>query len=145
MAKFFVRPVLIVLLLSACATRAKYMAKIQTWVGSSADELISQWGPPSSSTPLSDGGRVLEYVKSKVVHKGGGTLYMPMNTYQSGTVNAFTPGGYGTANYNGTVTQNVPINIPASTSIDWCKTRFTTNAKSIITKCAIEGNDCTSF
>jgi hypothetical protein len=133
-----------ILLLSGCATQAKYAAKIQTWMGHHTDELISKWGPPASSTDLSNGGKVLEYVHSQVVQKGGGTVYLPMTTRQSGAVNAYTSGGYGSANYSGTVTQNVPFNVPASASVEWCKTRFTVNPKSIITNWSIEGNACLS-
>jgi hypothetical protein len=67
-----------------------------------------------------------------------------MNSYQSGTVNAFGPSGYGTAYYSGSVTQNVPFSIPTTTSLEWCKTRFTTNSKSVITNWAVEGNTCIS-
>ncbi len=131
--------------LGGCATQGKYTAKVQTWIGHHTDELISSWGPPSSSTALSSGGKVLEYARSQTVQSGGGTVYLPMTNYQSGTVNAYGPTGYGSANYGGTTTQQMPFHVPSSISTNWCNTRFTTNPKSIIINWSIEGNDCTSF
>jgi hypothetical protein len=131
--------------LGGCATQGKYTAKVQTWIGHHTDELISSWGPPSSSTALSSGGKVLEYARSQTVQSGGGTFYLPMTNYQSGTVNAYGSTEYGSANYGGTTTQQMPFNVPSSISTKWCSTRFTTNRQSIIINWAIEGNDCTSF
>ena len=48
--------------LSACATTAKYEAVLQTWVGQPEDNLVSKWGPPASTYPLSGGkGKMLTY------------------------------------------------------------------------------------
>lgn len=66
-----------------CATQAKFKAQMDTWVGSSADSLVTQWGPPQSSYPLTSGGKVLHYSRQSSgpttyqVH--GGIVYA--NTY----------------------------------------------------------------
>lgn len=141
----FLKYAAICFLLTGCATQAKYAAKVQTWVGHHTDTLISQWGPPTTSTALSNGGKVLEYDRSHTVHTGGGTYYLPMTNYGSGTVNAYGSDGTASANYSGSVTQQMPMYVPPSTKINWCKTRFTTNAQSVIINWSIEGNNCTSF
>jgi uncharacterized protein YceK len=35
-----------VMLVSGCATTAKYEAKLNTWIGTSEDSLIASWGVP---------------------------------------------------------------------------------------------------
>ncbi len=32
-----------------CATTAKYKAKLQTWIGHDANELVQSWGPPNGA------------------------------------------------------------------------------------------------
>ena len=49
--------------LASCATTAGYESMLQTWVGSSTDQLVSRWGPPQSSYRLSNDGSVLEYTR----------------------------------------------------------------------------------
>ena len=59
------------LILTACATTANYEKLLNTWVGNHIDNLVSSWGPPQSSYPLSDGGRVIEYTSSRNIQIGG--------------------------------------------------------------------------
>lgn len=132
----------LVFLVLGCATQAKYEAITKSWLGHHTDELISKWGPPTTTTPLSSGGKVIEYSRSRVKHIRERTIHLPMNSYESGTVSAYGAGGYNTINYNGTVTKQVPIRIPPSTEVYWCKTRFTASPKSFIIGWAIEGNSC---
>ncbi len=144
--RLFSKAVLIALCLffSGCATQAKYQAILATWVGHPTDELISKWGPPTSTTPLTSGGSVLEYSKASVVRSPGYSYSIPMNTYQSGTASVYGSGGYAYGNYSGTATQYVPINVPPSVNQYWCKTRFTTDKGSVIRSWAHEGNVCVS-
>ncbi|SME99291.1 hypothetical protein SAMN06265365_114102 [Tistlia consotensis] len=39
----------LLLLLSACASEAKYQSMLDGWVGASEHDLIQAWGPPDSS------------------------------------------------------------------------------------------------
>lgn len=133
-----------VLLLAACATTGKYKVALNSWVGASADRLVSSWGPPDSSYRLSDGGQVLQYSRGGNVQMPGYTYTTPQTTYENGTASAY--GTYGSAygTYSGTSTTYVQhhtagINIHLS-----CVTRFTVNASGIITNWAFQGNNCVS-
>jgi hypothetical protein len=113
------------LMLSACATTANYENILTTWVAQPVDKLIMAWGPPQSAYPLSDGGRVIEYLRQ-------GTAYMPMSTPQYGTV--WGAGGT-TSTYSGAGTTYVPVH-------RWCKTRFVVNPQGTIVNWQWEGNQC---
>ena len=59
----------IALFLTVCATTANYEKVLSSWVGNNADNLVSSWGPPESSYPLSDGGRVLQYSNQRNIQQ----------------------------------------------------------------------------
>jgi hypothetical protein len=113
------------LMISACATTANYENILGTWVSQPVDKLVMAWGPPQSSYTLSDGGRVIEYLRQ-------GTAYMPMSTPQYGTVWG-SGGTVGT--YSGAGTTYVPVQ-------RWCKTRFVVNPQGYIMNWQWEGNRC---
>ena len=48
------------LLLTACASEGKYHATLDTWLGSTEDELVESWGTPDSFYEK-DGERFLQY------------------------------------------------------------------------------------
>jgi hypothetical protein len=129
-------------LLSGCATTANYEKMLSSWVGSHVDNLVSKWGPPRSSYPLSDGGAVLEYSNQRNVQIGGYTTTVPQTTYNSGTANAYGTGGSASGTYSGTSTTYVQQTAPVQNIAMQCTTRFTINAQKIITKWAWQGNDC---
>jgi hypothetical protein len=56
--------------LSACATTQHYENAINTWVGSSEEALVSQWGAPTNTYQVSDSKKILTYV-----HSNGGSAY----------------------------------------------------------------------
>jgi hypothetical protein len=56
--------------LAGCATTAKFEAMLNSFIGDPESMLISQWGPPDSSYPLSDGSKVLQY-------RQGGSVVVP--------------------------------------------------------------------
>lgn len=135
--------IFVLLLVTGCATTAGYEMVLNSWVGQSADRLISSWGVPANSTQLSDGGRVLEYSNQRNVQLGGYTTTVPQTTYQTGTANVYGSNGssaYG--NYNGTSTTYVQQTSPVQNITMRCVTRFTVNAQEIITNWAWQGNDC---
>jgi hypothetical protein len=131
-------------LLAGCATTGKYKAALDSWVGSSADSLVSSWGPPESSYRLSDGGEVLQYSRQGDMHMPGYSYTTPQTTYQNGSVSAYGTGGSAYGTYNGTSTtyvqhQTAGFNIHMS-----CVTRFTVNPSGIITRWSFHGNACKS-
>lgn len=132
----------IAIFLTACATTANYEKILSSWVGKNADNLVSRWGPPESSYPLSDGGRVLQYSNQRNIQIGGYTTTVPQTTYEDGTVNVYGNGGSAYGNYSGTSTTYVQKTTPVQNIAMHCITRFTVNAQGVITRWAWQGNDC---
>ena len=54
---------LLAVALIGCSSRSieNSHTALDTWVGADADELISEWGPPTNSHGLDSGGKVLSY------------------------------------------------------------------------------------
>lgn len=130
------------ILISACATTENFEKILDTWVGTNADNLVSQWGPPTSSYSLSDGGRVLEYSNQRNFQIGGYTTSVPQTTYNSGSINVLGTGGSTYGTYSGTTTTYVQQTTPVQNIAMQCITRFTVNGSGTITKWAWQGNDC---
>jgi hypothetical protein len=128
--------------LAGCATTANYEKILNTWVGSHVDDLVSSWGPPRSSFPLSDGGKVIEYSSSRNIQVGGYTTTVPQTTYTTGNASAYGSGGYAYGNYSGTSTTYVQQTTPVQNIALQCVTRFTINAQGLITRWSWQGNDC---
>lgn len=129
------------LLLAGCATTANYEAKLNTWVGSNADMLVESWGPPDRSYALSDGSKVLEYDRSRMVSIGGFAYTTPQTSYTYGNINSM---GGGMASYSGYTTSYVQRQTPVENVAMSCSTRFTVNPQNIIVRWAYQGNDCRS-
>src|SRR3546814_14834698 len=70
------------ILLAGCATTENYERILQQWVGAHADRLVTAWGPPDSQYTLSDGGRVLQYSRRRLVDYGGN--YFPEPVFVDG-------------------------------------------------------------
>jgi hypothetical protein len=60
------------LLLTACVTGDDIDARLRSWVGAKADELVTAWGAPLGQYTLKDGSRVLSYERSSVASSGPG-------------------------------------------------------------------------
>ena len=65
--------VLVIALLSGCATSAKYNAILDTWKWHDVDELVNLWGYPQNSFKAPNGNTVYVYVRS-------GSYTMPTQT-----------------------------------------------------------------
>lgn len=52
----------LVVFLCGCATRAKYEAILNGWIGASEDELVTKWGAPSQTYTTQKGNKILTYV-----------------------------------------------------------------------------------
>lgn len=97
---------------------------------------MTQWGPPDRSYPLSNGGTVLEYYKTRNVQTGGYTVKTPQTTHHQGV----TPYGM----YSGTSTTYVEKEVPVRDLNFWCKTIFNIDQAGRIIAWRFEGNDCTA-
>lgn len=134
--------ILVILLVSSCATTAGYEKIVNTAIGKHVDNLVSAWGPPQSTFELSSGGKVFEYIHERNMQVGGHTYSTPQITYNSGFVTAYGAGGSTFGNYSGSSTTYVQNRAPIYNIHLFCKTRFIANAEGIITKWNSEGNDC---
>jgi len=130
------------LLLSSCATSGKFKSTMDSWVGRTADDMVASWGPPQSSYRMSDGRQVLQWSRSGSFYMPGMTTTRPVTTYNSGTVNAYGTGGYGTANYAGTSTTYLPVQSPGYNIPMTCTVRMTVSPQGVVTSWASQGNHC---
>jgi len=123
-------------MLAGCATTAGYEAILNTWVGSSEENLISTWGAPQSTYELNGGGKILTYENRRNVQIGGIPITKPVTTYSNGTIN-----GDVNANYSGTSTTYVQSTTPVQNIAMVCTTRFTVR-NGIVQTWAWQGNAC---
>jgi hypothetical protein len=128
----------VILCLAGCATTANYEKTCASWIGDKEDSLISSWGPPQSTYTLSDGSRVIQYVREGNAQVGGLTYTAPQTTYNNGVINGYG----GSATYNGTSTQFVEQTTPVYNIHLSCITRFTIDSSGIIQSYSFEGNNC---
>jgi hypothetical protein len=112
------------------ATR-QFQAEMDGYVGRSADELVLARGVPTASAPLSTGGKVLEYSKSRTSISGGQsyTTYTPV----------FVPNASG-----GGAWISVPSHqtVPIHTTERGCKLTFQVSADNTVLNWKAEGNEC---
>ena len=123
------------LLLAGCVSlaerRQQFTQAMDSWVGRSADELISSRGPPTNSASLSTGGRVLEYARSALVTSGGGTY--------TTVVPVFVPNPAGGGRYVGVPSQQA---VPVVTSEMNCRILFRVSPANRVESWSAEGNAC---
>ena len=108
---------LLMLMLTGCATTGKYEARLQSWVGLNASILYSQWGVPTRTSTLPDGTKAYEYLNSN------GAVTHSNTEYDSSTRSLATT---------------------SRTTQSYCKTTFFANSTNQITSWRWEGNTCTS-
>jgi hypothetical protein len=121
----------------SCATTAKYEKLLDSWMGANVNELIRSWGAPNSSYEMSNGNKILTYMRSR---SGSIPIYnQPQSTTHQGTIY----GSGGMTNYSGTSTSTYGTTtyIPVTWS---CKTEFTVNAQETIINWRWQGNNCIS-
>ncbi len=113
------------LFLTACATQAKYEAKVEQWQGRNINDLIAKWDYPDSSFKAPDGNTVYVYSSQmQYVEPPDEDFIDPMNPYGA-PVFVYQVGGNDTITY-------------------WCKTFFVVNDKNIIIHWYLRGNNCVS-
>jgi len=126
---------LVLLLLAGCVSmaerRQQFAQAMDSWVGRSADDLISSRGPPTNSATLSTGGKVLEYARSVMVSNGGGTY--------TTVVPVFVPNPAGGGSYVGVPSQQA---MPVTTSEMNCRILFRVSPANRVESWSAEGNAC---
>jgi hypothetical protein len=126
--------VLVLFSVSACGMAEKRAAEfadqMDAFVGRSIDEVIKANGVPTGTAALSNGGRVVEYSKSKLVTSGGGTV----TTFQ----NVYVPGPSGGSWTTVPVQQAVPISMSERN----CKVLFTVSKDNLVENWKAVGNSC---
>lgn len=65
----------ILVLLSGCATFGKYKAKMDGWVGKPYAELAMKWGAPTKTETFPDGRKLVVYSDVNDVQMPGGATY----------------------------------------------------------------------
>lgn len=121
-------------LLGGCKTTEGYRILCDSWIGEHSDKLLSIWGPPQNEYPLSDGGKVLEYIRTRNVQTGGYSYQVPQTTIHQ----ELSPWGL----HQGTSTTYVEKDVPVQNLTFKCITRFTVDEVGIIKAWSFEGNDC---
>lgn len=107
--------VTLVLLLTGCATQAKYDRRLEAWRGQSIDDLFYMWGYPASSFTMPNG-------NTMYVYTSGSTTTIPVQNWPNGQVNPLS---------------SQQVN-------HWCKTYFEVDKDKRIIHCSYEGNACIS-
>ncbi|WP_230584160.1 hypothetical protein [Piscirickettsia salmonis] len=118
------------ILLSGCATTAKYRAQVERWKGHDVNDLIQAWGPPDTTFKMPNGNLYYSYRVNNINRLP--SYYVPGNTTVSdrdGKTYITTSGGYQTG--GGTIKSN-------------CTTSFQVNKKDIIIGTHFQGNACVS-
>ena len=116
---------LLFLLLAGCATPAGFRQSMDAWIGQPADRLISEWGPPQSAYPLSNGGAVLQWASAR-----NAVIPVPQQTF--GTVTAT-----GSTAYYQATTMPSAYNIHLA-----CAVRVTVSPDGVVQSWNSEGNNC---
>lgn len=110
---------------SVAATSSNYREAVNSWVGSSVEQLAQVWGMPDKRIELENNQTVYVYQ-----HELAQTL---PGYSQPGQIEVPGPGGSDYQAANST---------PYNTYVRNCTTEFVANAKNIITKVLSSGNAC---
>lgn len=111
-----------ILLLSGCATTAKYEKILDSWVGVSEQELIESWGVPDSTYKVGNAKFLsYRYSNQKILY---GSPPMYVSNVHKGMIYTNTVGG----------TSDMVVS-------DWCKTTFTIENGKVV-KWTFNGNSC---
>lgn len=125
--------------LSGCAAMRQkreaeaFRARLDSLVGQSGDEVLREFGVPTSTVALSDGSRIIEYNKSQTRTSGGGSYAAPKTVFVN-------PGNGSPGMWVNTTQQQFT---PVTTRVDSCKLLFEVSASGLVKTWKAEGNDCT--
>lgn len=110
-------------LVSGCATRERYEAQLQTYVGSNISSVIDAWGYPSGSFEAPNGNLVYVWDRQ--------SSYTSPPSYQTTIITGRNGIGYGTT-----------LGFPGQTYNLRCQTYFEVDKAKTILKWRTQGNDC---
>lgn len=97
--------------------------KLNTWIGASPDLLISQWGPPTSTYEMPNGGLALTYSSGEQSVIPGVTFGGSSTTQHQGTLEVYS----NQAIYTGTSTTSQPLKMPDTVVDSRCSTTVITD------------------
>jgi|GEM_PF-2136539 len=115
--------------LSGCAdwypSEKGYRQALDTWIGSTGEQLVAQWGAPAGEHTSPDGRKIYQYKNQRSYTVSGGTKSEQVKVDD---------------NY-------VSVDIPQPDEIrtTWCDTTFHLNADDIIESYNFKGPDCTAY
>lgn len=66
---------LMILLLSGCATESGYKRIVDSWMGSSKDNLIDTWGVPTNNYKADKHTEYFSYIDTSISSDGSGNIY----------------------------------------------------------------------
>ena len=133
MRKIFM--LIVIALLSACATTQKYEEKLSSFAGKTSSQLIAEFGQPNQIKQLANGDEIITYIDvSKQI--------IPLNDfdYNAGLMDEdemFYPFTYGG-------TEIPDGNFLGDTITDYCKTMFYLK-NNIVTSWKFDGNACVAI
>lgn len=126
--KYFLLLAPIFLILSGCATSAKYQKMLNNWHGKNINQFIDAWGYPSRTMKAPNGNTVYIYQYRQRKHFPG---YRTPNYTSVSTKNGKT-----------TITQTGGQYFPGNTYRFNCTTWVEFNKKHVIVRTLFRGNDC---
>ncbi|HVI88391.1 MAG TPA: hypothetical protein VM659_08815 [Dongiaceae bacterium] len=102
-----------------------YRQTLDTWIGSTGEQLVAKWGVPAGEHVSTDGSKLFEYKDTRSYTVSGGTRSEQVKV----------DGNY--------VWVDIPQ--PDETRTTWCNTTFHLNADDIIESYYFKGPDCTAY
>jgi len=105
-------------------TELGYRQRVETWIGSTGEILVAQWGLPAAEHTSPDGSKIYAYRRVHTYTIGGGTK----------TEQVLVNGEY----------VDVSIPQPEETRHSYCNTTFYLSADDVIRSYAFDG-DCTDY
>ena len=121
--------------LAACETSEGYRQQMVGWQGRSSDDLLLQWGPPTSKSAMSDGRELWQYQKETVTETTG--YYHDQTRQVTRTVT--NPDG---KLHEETISETYPVWQPPITSRSNCSTRYVVNKAHLVEQVNFNGAAC---
>jgi hypothetical protein len=127
---------------AACATTAKFEAKMNSFIGQPEAAIVGMYGPPQASYTMGNGARVLQYTRGGTLMMPGAQTMQPVTTNTNGTMTLNRGLQQTTGSYTSTSTTYVPQQTPATPITLWCTVNFTLDASGTVRGWSANGNHC---
>ncbi|MEZ8990095.1 hypothetical protein AB4571_15345 [Vibrio breoganii] len=121
--------IVVITILSGCATTERYNAILDTWMGHDTEELVNSWGYPDNSFVAPNGNKVYVYGYQA-------STYVPQTNYTTTTYNAVGGTLYGNSTTNSVGGYTVQHN---------CTTFFEVDESGTLVNWRWKGNACKSY